>query len=476
MSFVYLQEQLELASSPFDLARRLGDACLEGGWLLKRFTERPEVGPDLEELEARVERLDPELLEADADSGFAHLMDVPGIRAAVERLEGFNPIEHLGFLRGLIRHLRPLYDDFEGVLEVSSGSLIPIAERGINQHFRPSPRIETCGINDLLHGSSFYLFEFGASKSVPVELDFRFRDRLDEVTWSAAKRLPKIATVHPRVGKDGILVEERDPGGFFGVRPRNFEVEAVLDQLRALPPDVSIAVLPELSLPQADALEDALAAAPDSYPPIVVAGSAHLRETATESVDGLEVRANECRIYLDGSRVGAHRKIHPYEMRRTPEGGKVEEPMTERLTKERKPLTVLAGRFTRLAVVICADALDNHLHAPLADAQVNLLLVPALTPESGGFSGTIGALASRCQGVSVIANVDTAFFSGAEDPPFAVIVSVPRGKMAEQGREFHSPGPFPAATVIDPNESLDQALEWHETAPPLNKKSQIGEK
>lgn len=476
MSFISLSKQLERSESTFDLARRCGRACLKGGWRLRRLPERSEVKSHLEWLEALVERLDPELLREPGPNGFAHLLDTPDMRDAVEALEGHNPIEHLGFVRGMLPYLRTVYDDFDGVLDVRKGTPLPIAERGLHQIFRPTPRVETCGINDLLHGSSFYLFEFGASESVPVELDFRFRDRLDAITWEEKNQLPKIATVHPRVGKGGIVVEEQYGDSFFGVRPQAFDADAVLQQLSELPSEVSVALLPELSLPQADALEDGIAEDPGSYPPIIVAGSAHVREAAAEVADGLEVRANECRIYLDGRRIATHRKIHPYELRRNPDGEKVEFPQIEGLTHERKPLRILAGRFTRLGVVICADALDRHLHAPLSDAGVNLLLVPALTADPGGFNGTISGLASRCQGVSVIANVDTAFFSGAEDPPFAVIAAVPRGKIGNQAREFHSPRAFPATAVIDPNLPLDEALEWHHPSIPVDKSTQIGDK
>lgn len=477
MSFISLSSQLERSKSTFELADRLGRACLKGGWRMRRLAERPEVTAPVEELEALVERLDPELLtDPDSKTGFAAVMEIPEVRASIRLLEAHNPIEHLAFLRGMLPRLREIYDDFEGTLEAHFGTPLPIAERGVNQIFRPTPRAETCGINDLLHGSSFYLFEFGASESVPVVLDFRFRDRLDALTWATENRLPKIATVHPRVGKDGILVEEQNGSYFFGARPREFDADAVLGQLREVAGKAPIAVLPELSLSQADALEVALGEAPGSYPPIVVAGSAHVKEVAAATNDGLEVRANECRIYLDGSRIATHRKIHPYELRRAPDGSKVAQPLTEGITSERKPLTILASEFTRLGVVICADALDRNLHAPLADAQVNLLLVPALTSDAGGFSGTIGGLASRCQGVSVIANVDTAFFTGSEDPPFTLIAAVPRGKIGDQSREFHSPQAFPALAVFDPNEPLDEAVEWHHPLEKVDKSSQFGDK
>ena len=134
--------------------------------------------------------------------------------------------------------------------------------------------------------------------------------------------------------------------------------------------------------------------------------------------------------------------------------------MREGITSEPKALTILTGEFTRLGVVICADLNNRQLPSLLKDAGVNLLLVPALTPETGGFNGGVCTLASWCQGVSVIANVDGSFFEAAEEPPFTVMVGVPRARVAEQSREFPGPGSFPASAVIDPNKSLDEALEW----------------
>jgi len=361
----------------------------------------------------------------------------------------------------MLPRLRTYYDDFEGKIEARAGMPLPIVGRGINRIFRPTPRFETCGINDLLQGSGFYLFELGDSGGVPVILDFGFRDRLDELTWGSEQRLPKIATIHPSLGSGGIVIGDENDSWFFDVRPREWEAPRVLGKLRDVAGEVAIALLPELSLPAAGALEAELAERPGEYPPIIVAGSAHLREKVEVGGEEVsEVRANESRIYLDGKRVAAHRKIHPYELRQSPEGRKLDQPMREGLTREQKPLTILSGDYTRLGVVICADLNDRQLPLQLEDALVNLLLVPALTPDPGGFNGGICTLASWCQGVSVIANADDSFFEGAEEPPFTVMVGVPRSKIPEQSREYAGPGSFPAAAVIDPNKSLDEALEW----------------
>ena len=461
MSFITLRSQLEVATSTLDLAHRLGSVCVCSK-NVREISELPEVVPFLPGLEAAVERVDPDLLRRPAKTGgFAQVLDVPEVSSTLRFLEGHNPIEHLAFLRGMLPQLRAFYDDFEGQIEAKAGMPLPIAARGIHRVFRPTPRFETCGINDLLDSTSFYLFELGDSEGVPLILDFGFRDRLDELTWAREKRLPKIATIHPSLGSDGIVIGDENDSWFFDVHPRQWKASAILDQLREVAGEVAIALLPELSLPEADALELALAETPDEYPAIVVAGSAHLREKVEVAGEPVtEVRANESRIYLDGQRVAGHRKIHPYELRQTPGGQKLDQPMREGITREPKALTILTGEFTRLGVVICADLNNRQLPSLLKDAGVNLLLVPALTPETGGFNGGVCTLASWCQGVSVIANVDGSFFEDAEEPPFTVMVGVPRPRVAEQSREFPGPGSFPASAVIDPNKTLDEALEW----------------
>ena len=461
MSFVSLRSQLERAESTLDLAFRLGRICVKSE-NIRELADSAEVQPFLPEMEAAVEGLEPDLLlRPDQDGGFSQVLDYPDLKSMVENLEASNPVEHLAFLRGMLPRLRTFYDDFEGQIAAKAGMPLPIVGRGINRIFRPTPRFETCGINDLLENTGFYLFELGDSGGVPVILDFGFRDRLDELTWGNERRLPKIATIHPSLGIDGIMIGEETDSSFFDVRPRKWEGPAVLEKLREVAGEVAIALLPELSLPAVDAMEAELGERPDEYPPIVVAGSAHVRETLEVAGEAVtEVRANESRIYLDGQRVSAHRKIHPYELRQTPQGAKLAQPMREALTREQKSLTILTGDYTRLGVVICADLNDRQLPLQLEDALVNLLLVPALTPDPGGFNGGICTLASWCQGVSVIANADDSFFEGSEEPPFTVMVGVPRSKIPEQSREYAGPGTFPAAAVIDPNKSLDEALEW----------------
>ena len=256
MSFIALRSQLEVATSTLNLAYRLGSVCVRSK-NVREISERPEVTPFLLELEAAVERIDPDLLRRPARTGgFAQVLDDPEVGAMVEFLEGHNPIEHLALLRGMLPQLRVFYDDFEGKLEAKAGIPLPVAARGIHRVFRPTPRFETCGINDLLNGTGFYLFELGDSESIPLIFDFGFRDRLDELTWAREKRLPKIATIHPSVGSDGIVIGDENDSWFFDVQPRRWEAAAILEQLREVAAEeVAIALLPELSLPEVDALD-----------------------------------------------------------------------------------------------------------------------------------------------------------------------------------------------------------------------------
>jgi predicted amidohydrolase len=245
---------------------------------------------------------------------------------------------------------------------------------------------------------------------------------------------------------------------FFGVEPTKCDPAALLLALRGVA-DAAIAVLPELCLtqPAADAIGDALASDPGAYPPLVVAGSVHVRDS---DEGGDEIRANESRLYLDGEVVAAHRKIHPF-VTRDLNGERLPEPIREGLTDEQKTITVLSGTCTRLTVVICADLNDAQVPSLLEAVGVNLLLVPALTPEPGAFHGTLCALASRCQGVVVIANAHLDPLDAENPPPFLLMLGVPRPDASEQARAYpDEPRQPPSLARFDPNEPLASAVRW----------------
>ena len=472
---VPLREQFEGSKEVLELATRLGRVCLSRARELTRLDAMPDVRPFAKQLEGVVAGIDQRRwLDRDRDD-FADLLEVDGLGDLIEFAEAHSPIEYLAVLRGLLPVLRRFYDEVESEVPVGSGTPIPVATRRVNDLFSTTTKLETLRLNDLLqpldedgdrYRSGLYLADFGLDDRIAVVLDFTHRDRLDELAWTREKRLPRIATVHPALGKRGIVIDEKTESTFFGVRPRRWDCAAVIRQLREIGDGVEIAVLPELSLPQADALEGALAADPGSFPSLVVAGSAHVTERA--GANGV-VRANESHIYLDGRQIGAHRKVHAFILKAL-DGVPLSRPLREGITSEPKRLTVLAGDHTRLAVAICADILDSRLPKLLEEAGVNLLLVPALTVDPGSFNGSVCGIASQAQGVTVVVNGDSAALIEDGELPFMAMVGVPRPRAGEQSREYDRPAgsSAPYTGVFDPNLPLgsEKAFEWRPQGAP----------
>jgi predicted amidohydrolase len=444
-----------------DLAARLGVACLNAQPELQKLRDHPGTREVLDSLHSYVARLDS--LLPGPDGSYLHLMEDEGFRSRVERLDPYpGPLDYLGTLLGLQPHLRRLYDNERGQIPLRPGLPIPIASRGVNQLYPVTPEPQASHLNSLLTDPSLFFFNPGHDSSLPVVLDYRVRDRLDELTWGddsgeGRPRLPRVATVHPHLGREGVTWEAPSAATFFGVRPANWDLDQVLGQLRSARDKAEIAVLPELSLPEADALELGLSADPGAYPPLVVAGSAHLREAGGEG----EIRANESRVYLDGECIFRHRKARPFRMSRLPDGTKLASALTEDLTHEPKTLTVLASEYTRLAVMICSDLIETDYAQLLQKVGVNLLVIPAMTPSPATFAGDVGTLASHCQGVSVVVNVDGAMYRGIPRP-FMVLAAAPHrsgGLSHEYRRRF---GRSPAVGIFDPNKkSLLQAMKWN---------------
>jgi hypothetical protein len=441
---------LEEADSVLDLARRLGAACMEQEAELRVTLEddffieiadrlRDHVlATDLADWEAVVAA--PGELEARLGTPFADLLG---------QVDVHYPVDCLGVLRGLCRRILPLvYREMKGELLLRRGAPVPFALRPLLGDEEKTPLPKPLNKTGLLSGYGHRLFEFFPEKeSLRVVLDFRARDRLDALTWSKRERLPRIATVHPAGSRKlevGTMTETR----FFDASPAEWRPEEVVSLLERVK-DVEIAVLPELSLPDPGALEEALATEPKRFPRLIVAGSAHWR---TEE-DGREVRANEARVYVDGERVGEHRKYNPFEAREL--DGRS---LTEGLTNERKAIRVLSGEFTRLAIVICADLNDSSGPQKLIAAGINTLIVPSFTTKMGAFRGPIGDLSARCQAVCVIANAPP----DEAAHPFYGIVTVPRPVSEEAVATYPTDfGPVPGQIVVfDPEEPLSTALSW----------------
>lgn len=456
-----LAEQMTGTTSLLELATRLGRECLESGGALHAGAAELENKPFIRDVESRIAALEPAVwIDAAAAGSAAALIEASELRKAVRRLEMQPPLEQLAVLRGLCTRALPNYYLItEEQIVLDRGTPVPIVSRPVHKLFRATPHpAETLNAGHPLDGLAHKLFEFAGAGSARVVLDYSHRDRLDEITWTGTGRLPLIGTLHPFLGAQAIEIGEETRSTFFGVKPKRWDRNAILSQLRTLA-QAPIAVLPELCLPIVDALEDALAEDPDAYPALIVAGSAHVSEPAEEGRKA--IRANECRIYLDGKRVASHRKIRPFRLRSRHIGGHDITAREEGITREVKTITVLSGEHTRMAVVICADLNDESIPGLLEGAGVNLLLVPAMTNGAGAFMGALCGLASRCQALGVVVNAGLDPRAQDEDPaaPFLAMASVPRP--ADQFREYRERGGRETVLgIIDPNRPLAEAMKW----------------
>lgn len=476
MAVPNIRSELAAATTLLDLATRLGTVCLEHSGKLEQLRERPGVRAISENLEGTVAAIDPQVFLTHGHGGFMHLLGLYELEWRLGLAEMHPPIEYLGFLRGLCHKALPRwFVRTEDRLTLRPGMPVPVPARSAVFEDR-TPAHATMARTTLLENLPFRLFDAPRTRPITIDLDYSSRDLLEEVTWpksfdgkGAEHRLPRVATIHPPVGADGFSVtRSRESATFFDVRPRRWDLHGVLERLRSATGRAEIAVLPELSVPAdaVDELASALAQDPHRYPRLVVAGSAHVRS----SQGGDAVRANEARVYLEGELVACAAKIHPFatkqlgalapEQREDPDEGKVL--VTEAITGGPKTITVLACENTHLAVVICSDLNCHEVPAVLEAANVNLLLVPSMTPTEGAFNGALGGLASRCQGMCLVVNADLdPFVSSRRERPFRVMASIPRAPGAHQSRSYPTLlGPWRSLGIFDPNHGLWRAMSW----------------
>lgn len=448
------------ATSRLQLATNLGRDVLDHGGAVADTLHRSAVARRLlDDLELSVQAIPDDAWADIEQAGDLASMFTGDLARRASLARTFGALGHLGVLRGLCRRALPQIHKSVDEIVVSRGTPLPYAVRPINQLFDDTtPFHKTLDRNHPLNGLAHHLFSDPSGGRVPVVLDLRHATRLDEIGWGGAGHLPRVGTLHPRLGDAEIEIGEEQDGWFFDVRPKTFDSNHTLRCLQRLHGDAEVAVLPELSLRESDALEKILEEHHATCPPLVVAGSAHRRESSADD----EVRANESRVYLDGKLVLRHRKIHAFATKELA-GRRREKEMVEGITGERKTITLLGGRSTRLAVVICADLNDRWIPAMLEDLGVNLLVTPVLTVSPGAFTGAIARLASSCQGAAVIVNGTLDPESGADDPapPLLIMVAVPRPGPRDQVDEHGAPETEgPVLGIVDLNEPAGSAVRW----------------
>lgn len=378
-----------------------------------------------------------------------------GVAAAARLLETTPPLADYAMLRALTRSaLRRWFSRTSECVRLRRGDVIPSCARPLRDRAHATPADSTLGVGHLLEGLPFTIFTQPDGQVPAVELDFSFRELLEPVCWvdepgnGAGPRLPRVATVHPYeefASEYAYEVDERN-GWFFDVRPKVVDGDWILSRLSAAGAVAEIAVLPELALQTPDALGPALAADAGAYPPLVVAGSAHVVDDRGHS--------NLSVTYLHGIPVLEHRKVHPMVLKVSDDVR-----LSERLTDGPHVVRCLCCSKTRMAVAICADLIDRTIPSLLEHVGVNLLLVPALSPHEGSFNSTAAGLAGRNQGVTVIVNGSPAPEPGEE--PFMVLAGAPFRRPSDQSRSFAPPPTGRRATGwIDPNEPLSRADPW----------------
>lgn len=458
MALFEFKQLLKEAKSVLDLTRRLGERCLESSGELKEMRSQPSAERELRVIKGLVERTslaDWEAVVKRPATFEQHLGT--DLAAAVKRAKARQPLDFLAVLRGLCS--RPLHEFFETAsseVELTKGLPVPFATRPLPDALvgETTSKQETVQDASLLYPLSFDLYAHDPGEGVRVRLDFAHAKRLDALTWEEEKKLPLIATLHPK-GSGDFKIGREGGGRFFGVQPEHWDVTAIKELLsRAKAAGARVAVLPELCLPDPKALERELSRDAGSYPEIVVAGSAH---SEPPSSNGRRRRVNESRTYLEGKCVSSTHKHKAFKTKKL--GAKTfKKPQWEDLTDEPKTITILSGRRTRLGVAICADLQGTTIPRLLEDAGVNLLLAPSMTPKIGSFAASLGGIASYCQGVAAMANTRWA----DDGKPFLCMCAVPRPHPHEQVDALcgNGSGPAPELAIFDPNEPLPEAVRW----------------
>jgi len=466
-----LQTLLEQADSLRTLARMLGAACLDVEGDIADAIAAGDVR-ELDQLTAAIAALDAQAwadAEPAAGGSFADLLADPIVKRWVENLAVEPPLQLLGWLRGMCASvLAAWYAGTRGRIELERGDVFPIPVRPITGVIDdPTPFPPTLAVGHLLDKHpTFRIWQRSSTSRIRCVIDYSVGFELDQATWdgnAAGGRFHRLASIHPYADENDLRVNTVNPDWWFDVAPSRWDGNALLAALKRSAEYARGAVITELALPDPDQLTDEIYAHRRELPDLIIAGSAHAHHPGA-GPRGADVRTNETVVYLDGTEVARHRKIHPYAAKYLGSGHVFSTPRPEGITPERKTLSVLSGQLTRLGSVICADLNDVEVPQLLVELGVNLLLVPAVSPRDGAFNGAAAQVASQCQGVTLIANgaplIDPR--RPPSRPAFQVLAGVPRAAPQQQTHE-ELPGASlgrRAIGIFDPNQRLRQALRW----------------
>jgi hypothetical protein len=454
---------LAASSDARDLARRLGAYCLDHVYEIAIERSSNSVATELITYLEEIVRAIPRELWLPEDEG-THLS-----RAMTQELSDgldlLEPTPHLAclaMLRGIcVAVLVPWFHASFDVVRLERGDPFPLPDRATNAAIEDTTAyFSTTRYLEPLTGFNFGIYSGGLG---PVDMTFEAREELDAACWiTDPSGFPTIATLHPYASRADMqaVPDEVNDSWWFGVRPTAsaWDVNYIIRQLRdaaaeSSGPPCRIAVLPELSVADPDQLAELVRDAWTDLPALIVLGSSHVSYVDEDRA----VRANESRIYLRGAELFRYRKRHPFQTRAfSPDRS---QPLPEGITHPPR-FSLASGTATRLAVAICSDAMDTSLIAELHSLGVNLLLVPALSPDLGSFTLALSGIPSASQGVCVIVNGTPP--GQWSEPLFMVLASVPRKHPDQQWREFFPPSDGSRCIVglFDANLPLADSISW----------------
>ena len=353
------------------------------------------------------------------------------------------------------------------VVTFGRGAVVPLPQRWLYA-IPAAPRPSTTHPNLLGERCNFVLWDLD---DWALELDFRFRDRLDlvcairvqdfdkrddEGKVRAAYALPKIAAVCPLNGND--MAEWPDDitsTWFFGVHPKVTPTDGadavhrvVFDALARVGSHAALAVLPEFCLLSPHGLDELMRDDAREMPALVVAGSAHTGVERSE-------RANTSRVFLDRYCMMSVSKHNPFVLRIP---GAAQSWTEDICPQDPRVIRVAAGTATRLAVAICADLNSTDLVGAMTKAGVNLVLSPSWSPRIGAAAAGLTQLAGYCQCVGLVANTPGHVMAEKGRPTFWACTAVPRE--SDQTRPHYHTGSPPAVGVLDPNLAPTDGNYW----------------
>jgi len=193
-----IAEHFESATDVLDLARLLGIGCLDEHAVAQELSKTRAVKRLCGKLEQLIAAIDRDAwLSPGPDGTFSHILDLPGLRAAIERAETCPPAAYRAVLRGLCAGGVPRrYFVEEGKITLDRGSIVQLVGPRIDEIIEEStPHHTTTNAGHILEGLAQQIYRFSAGDLAMVQLDFTYRNELDELTWTKAGRLPRIATV-----------------------------------------------------------------------------------------------------------------------------------------------------------------------------------------------------------------------------------------------------------------------------------------